>query len=55
MLMRTVKNLWKKKVAKLKTGNCHDYQCASWETKRCRGKMFHVHLPSGRNGLKEEL
>lgn len=39
----------------MKTGNCHDYQCGSWETKRCPGKMFHVHLPSGRNGLKEEL
>lgn len=23
--------------------------------KGARGKMFHVHLPSGRNGLKEEL
>ena len=33
--MRTVKNLLKKKVEKLvmKTGNCHDYECASWETK----------------------
>ena len=55
--MRTVRNPMKKKVEKLvmKTGNCHDYQCASWETKSYCGKVFHVHVPSGRNGLKEEL
>ena len=47
----------KKKVEKLvmKTGNCQDYQCASWETKSGCGKVFHVHVPGGRNGLNEEL